>query len=351
MHFDEYVLKLEDGTEFAGSPIGNWRKAAGEVVFNTSMCGYQEILTDPSYAGQLIVMTYPLIGNYGTASTATESDGIYASGLIVSECCAAPSHWQREETLHGYLLKHGIPGLAGVDTRALTRHLRKMGTMKGAFLGQGIVLDDPEFCGRSYMPSNEAFFVPGAGQWKVAVVDYGVKHNIIRSLSAMGADVYVFPGNVSAGEVLSIAPDGVVLSNGPGDPSSYTGSLPCIRELAESKPVMGICLGHQLLGMAFGAETYKLKYGHRGGNHPVKDLQTGKVAITAQNHGYALRDNLRGDLRVTHVNLNDGSVEGIAHKHLPAFSVQFHPEAFPGPEDSNYLFTNFRSVVEAISHA
>ncbi|HSL93271.1 MAG TPA: carbamoyl phosphate synthase small subunit, partial [Bacillota bacterium] len=350
-HFDEYVLELEDGTQFAGTPIGNWRKASGEVVFNTSMCGYQEILTDPSYAGQLIVMTYPLIGNYGTTSSAMESDGIYAAGLVVSECCAAPSHWQREETLHGYLLGHGIPGLAGVDTRALTRHLRKMGTMKGHFQGQGILLADPDFGGRNYDISGEAFHVPGSGTWRVAVVDYGVKHNIIRSLSAMGADVYVFPGDSEASEVLSVAPDGVVLSNGPGDPSSYTGSLECIRQLAFSKPTMGICLGHQLLGMAFGAETYKLKYGHRGGNHPVKDLRTGRVAITAQNHGYALRDKISEDLRITHINLNDASVEGIAHKHLPAFSVQFHPEAFPGPEDSNYLFTNFRAMVQAASHA
>ena len=351
MHFDEYVLTLEDGTEFTGSPIGNWRKSSGEVVFNTSMCGYQEILTDPSYAGQLIVMTYPLIGNYGTAPSATESDGIYAAGLIVSECCALPSHWQREDTLHGYLLKHGIPGLAGVDTRALTRHLRKEGTMKGVFGGQGILLDDAGFSGRDYRPSAEAFHVPGSGDWKVAVVDFGVKHNILRSLSAMGADVYVFPGSATASEVLSVAPDGVVLSNGPGDPSAYGASLDNIRQLTLRKPTMGICLGHQLLGMAFGAETYKLKYGHRGGNHPVKDLQTGRVAITAQNHGYALRQNIGADLRVTHVNLNDGSVEGIAHNHLPAFSVQFHPEAFPGPEDSHYLFTNFRNMVEAASHA
>lgn len=353
-------LVLEDGSVFAGEAFGARGVSLGEVVFNTGMTGYQEVLTDPSYCGQMVTMTYPLVGNYGTSASAGESARPQVAGFIVHDACPAPSHWQSDTSLEAYLWRHGICGLAGVDTRALTRHLRAAGTLRGAIVSaspdavdtdavlaavRAWRLEDPV----PRVTTPQPYRIFGGGP-RIAVLDLGVKQNILRCLAQYDADITVLPAHTPAGAILDLEPGGVVLSNGPGDPKDLRGVIATVRELLlgpQPVPIFGICLGHQVAALALGADTYKLKYGHRGANHPVKDLATGRVAVTSQNHGYAVAgDGLeRLGLRVTHKNLNDGTVEGMVHKDLPLWCVQYHPEAAPGPEDSRDLFERFLDEV------
>jgi len=361
MHHDEGLLILEDGSLYSGRRIGTWQTRLGEVVFNTSMTGYQEILTDPSYAEQIIVMTYPLIGNYGISAESAESTRIHANGLIISENCHSPSHWQSFAALHDYLEQHNVPGLSGVDTRALTRRLRTQGTMRGFFadspsdyvLWKQDLLDHHSSKDiTEKVASTRPYCAKDSGSWRVAVVDFGAKAGIVRSLAALDAEVWVYPGVSPLTDILACHPDAVVLSNGPGNPEDCSTGVELARQLVTRLPIMGICLGHQLLGLALNGTTYRLKFGHRGGNHPVKDLQTGRAFITAQNHGYALAASSNADFAITHANINDGSVEGIRHKELPAFSVQFHPEASPGPNDALGLFKQLQELAEVgVQHA
>jgi carbamoyl-phosphate synthase small subunit len=371
-------LVLEDGRVFQGKAFGAIREAAGEVVFNTAMTGYQEILTDPSYAGQIVAMTYPLIGNYGITWEDAESRGVWPQGFVVREYSDLFSNWRGRIDLTHYLKEHGVAGITGVDTRALTRHLREGGAMRGligtspdtsALLSR--VRASPPMAGRDLVhevtvassytweqPTPLLFGLPEergapepvpageaglpAGPLKVAVLDCGVKYNILRRLVDVGGKVRVFPADTPAEHILMEDFHGVVLSNGPGDPAALPGIVEQARRLAEQVPVLGICLGHQILGRAFGYPTYKLKFGHHGANHPVKRLETGRVEITSQNHGFAvdLGSGGRG-LVETHVNLNDGTNEGFRHAELPVFAVQYHPEASPGPQDAAYLFREF----------
>ncbi|MHB1126631.1 MAG: glutamine-hydrolyzing carbamoyl-phosphate synthase small subunit [Bacillota bacterium] len=348
------VLVLEDGTVFRGQAFGYPGKTNGEVVFNTGMTGYQEVLTDPSYTGQIVTMTYPLIGNYGVNEEDEESQGPKVRGLVVREFCSYPSNWRSKETLEEYLIRYHIPGIAGLDTRALTRKIRSHGTMRGVLSSQeedvnnpaGLVEEAASLCVNGpglvrSVTTSTPYHIPGDGP-RVAVMDFGIKQNILRVLGSMGCDLTVFPSSVAASEVLSAEPDGVFLSNGPGDPKDVPEAIETIRTLIGQKPIFGICLGHQILGLAMGADTYKLKFGHRGSNHPVKDLANQRVYITSQNHGYAIKaETLPENLAVTHINLNDSTVEGMTHRELPIYSVQYHPEAAPGPEDSRYLFDQF----------
>ncbi len=361
-------LVLADGRAFAGHSLGATGETLGEVVFNTSLMGYQEIISDPSYHGQIVTMTYPLIGNYGFNDEDHEAQCDYLAGFIVREGCAWPSNWRSRDDLDGYLKKRGIVGIAGIDTRALTKHIRDAGAQTGIIStvdhnrasltrkaaeyptldGRDLVRDVT--CEKSYawkegLWTREGGYANPAAKkanFTVVAFDYGIKHNILRNLAACGCKVEVVPAQTSAAEVLAKNPDGIFLSNGPGDPAAVTYAVDTARELIRKKPIFGICLGHQILCLALGGTTYKLKYGHHGGNQPVMDLTTGKVEITAQNHGFAVDiDSLGGDVECTHVNLNDRTVEGMAHKKLPVFSVQYHPEASPGPHDANYLFARF----------
>jgi len=375
------VLALEDGTWYRGVAAGALGEARGEVVFNTSMTGYQEVLTDPSYAGQIVTMTAPQIGNYGVAPGDAESQAPKVAGFVMREASPLASNWRAEGTLRDYLVRHHIVAIADIDTRALTRVLRSAGVMRGvigtgqvdpaelvekaraipkmegADLVQGVTCASPfewrEFAGEAGDAAHDEFGIPPEARAKrrlrVAAYDFGVKHNILRRLDAYNCDVHVFPATAPATDLLKIEPDGIFLSNGPGDPAALRYAIDNVRELVNRAdvPMFGICLGHQILGLAVGGETFKLKFGHRGANHPVKDLQSGKVEITSQNHGFAVDPgSLPADVTVTHQNLYDGTVEGFRHTTKPIFSVQYHPEASPGPHDADYLFRQFVEQME-----
>jgi len=366
------VLALADGRVFHGEPCGALGEAEGEVVFNTSMTGYQEILTDPSYRGQLVCMTYPLIGNYGINLEDVESRRPWVNGFIVKEACAFPSSWRGRVRLDAYMKEHAIVGIQGIDTRALTRHLRDHGAQEGII---STVERDPErlvarararpgLIGRDLVGEvtverpygwHEGAWAPGRGylpppapRFRVTAYDSGIKQNILRRLASLGCAVEVVPAQTPAAAILEKKPDGVFLANGPGDPEGVPYLVESVRGLIGKAPIFGICLGNQILGLACGGTTYKLKFGHHGANHPVRDLLTGRVEITAQNHGFAVdpKSVARFGLEETHVNLNDGTSEGMRHRELPIFSVQYHPEASPGPHDAYYLFHRFVELME-----
>ena len=384
------LLALEDGRVFRGEAFGAAGTTTGEICFNTSLSGYQEVLTDPSYFGQIVAMTNPHIGNYGINVLDEEARGPQVRGLVIEELSEAPSNWRSEESLHDYLHRHGIPGIQEVDTRALTKHLRQAGAMKACLTteamtpeqavdrarrGDGVVgMDfvrevtpkqafdwDPtdaesrpwkltqagNQAGELRDALGNAFgFLPPV-RHRVVAYDFGMKRNILRGLRQRGLAVRVVPADTSAEEVLAMDPDGIFLSNGPGDPGALDYIHKNVRSLLGKKPIFGICLGHQILGYALGGKTFKLKFGHRGGNQPVKDLTTGRVSITAQNHGFAVDpESLPADVEVTHSNLNDGTVEGLRSKSMPVFSVQYHPEAAPGPHDAEYFFDQFANLID-----
>ena len=374
------LLALEDGTWYRGVAAGASGEARGEVVFNTSMTGYQEVLTDPSYAGQIVTMTAPLIGNYGVATGDAESQAPRVAGFVMRESSSVASNWRAEGSLRDYLVRHNIVAIADIDTRALTRVLRSAGVMRGVIatgqvdpdelvqraraipqmegsdLVRGVTCDQP-FQWREVAPGrgeadHREFGVSplrrATRRLRVAAYDFGIKWNILRRLDAYGCDVHVFPAGATASDLLAIEPDGLFLSNGPGDPAALPYAIDNVRELLKTDvPMFGICLGHQILGLAVGGQTYKLKFGHRGANHPVKELSSGKVEITSQNHGFAVDPgSLPADTEVTHLNLYDGTVEGFRHTTKPVFSVQYHPEASPGPHDADYLFQQFLESME-----
>ena len=354
-------LVLADGTTYTGTAFGATATAIGEVVFNTGMTGYQEILTDPSYAGQIVALTYPLIGNYGVNPDDFESKRVQVSGFIVKELADAPSNWRSEGTLDSFLKTHNVVGIAGLDTRALTQNLRSHGVMMGALSSEktpeelhaalAAAAGYGEVVYTRQVTTPEPYVWPSAtgdAKYRIALMDYGVKFNILRSLAALGAEVTVYPAFTPAEDVLATNPDGIFLSPGPGDPALLGDIIQNVRVLSHAKPTMGICMGNQLLGCAFGGHTFKLPFGHRGANHPVKDLETGRVVITSQNHGYALAaDGFHDpDVEVWQINLNDGTVEGLRHKTLPVFSIQYHPEASPGPADSRDYFARFLRMID-----
>ncbi len=382
------ILALQDGTVYEGFSFGADVDTYGEVVFNTSMTGYQEILTDPSYAGQIVLPTYPLIGNYGINELDTESRKIQVRGFIVREECLEPSHYLSSKTIHQFLQENNVPGICGIDTRALTRKLRSAGVMMGYLTTTrtpsealaelrrlpdygstdfvkdisttqtyqwGLPCDScfnqkpclkrgknvPYLCGIKSLRTKNP-------KYRIAAFDCGLKYNILRQLSLRGCSITVVPCTTSAPEILDMNPDGILLSPGPGDPKLLNYAVDTVRGLVGQKPIMGICLGNQLITHAFGGTTFKLKFGHRGGNHPVKDLKTGRTYITAQNHGYAVDAScLPAELEITHINLNDNTVEGLRHKSLPIFSIQYHSEDSPGPWDSRYLFDQFVTMIKA----
>jgi carbamoyl-phosphate synthase small subunit len=372
------ILALEDGSWFQGVAVGAPGHTEGEVVFNTSMTGYQEVLTDPSYAGQIVTMTAPQIGNYGVVGTDEESDKPQVAGFVMRDASPVSSNWRAEGTLKDYLTRHNIVAIGDIDTRALTKKLRSGGVMRGIIAtgavdpaalverargiahmeGSDLVKDVT--CAEAYdfetsladTVTEASYGVPPLRRAKrplrVAAYDYGIKLNILRRLAAHGCKVRVFPASTPAAEVLAWKPDGIFLSNGPGDPAAVTYAIDNIKEIAKTDvPTFGICLGHQLMGLALGARTYKLKFGHRGGNHPVKQLESGAIEITSQNHGFAVDpDSLPSNVKVTHLNLYDGTVEGLRHTDKPIFSVQYHPEASPGPHDADYLFQEFLDEME-----
>ncbi len=383
------ILALEDGTVYEGIAFGAATTQSGEICFNTSMTGYQEILTDPSYRGQIMTMTCPLIGNYGVNEVDCESDAVHVRGFVIEELCDVPSSWRSSQSLHDYLDQSGVPGIEGIDTRALTKKLRDVGTMRATLTTDGSLsadeavkaaqdaapmagsdfvkevsteenfLWDPEnTLSRRWTvvnPSVDTVFEETDGeqyetlppvQHKIVAYDFGLKRNILRSLRRAGFEVEVVNSRTPAAEVLAKNPDGIFLSNGPGDPASLDYIHAEVKQLIGQKPIFGICLGHQILAHAFGGETFKLKFGHRGGNHPVKDLRDGKISITSQNHGFAVKgDSLPEEIEVTHVNLNDETVEGMKHREHPIFSVQYHPEAAPGPSDASYFFEEFSELI------
>lgn len=384
------ILALEDGTVFEGIGFGAETTQTGEICFNTSMTGYQEILTDPSYRGQFVTMTCPLIGNYGTTDADAESGEIHVRGFVIEELCDIPSNWRSERSLHQYLADSGVPGIESVDTRALTKRLRESGAMRATLCTDGSLDADGAIEAAKQAPPMEGSdFVkevttPDGYQWdpesklsrewtivnpsvdepleeedgemyrplpdakyRIVAYDFGIKRNILRSLRQHGFEVEVVNSRTPAADVLAKNPDGVFLSNGPGDPAALDYIHSEVKQIIDQKPVFGICLGHQVLAHAFGGKTFKLKFGHRGGNHPVKDLRTGKIAITSQNHGFAADgDSLPDHIEVTHINLNDDTVEGMRHRDYPVFSVQYHPEAAPGPSDADYFFEEFANLIE-----
>jgi carbamoyl-phosphate synthase small subunit len=350
----EAILALEDGRIFKGQSFGAKGESHGEVVFNTSMTGYQEVLTDPSYKGQIVAMTYPLIGNYGVNDEDAESCKPFLGGFVVKEYSKIASNWRSKKTLGDYLKENNIPGIEGIDTRSLTMHIRQAGAMKALLSTEDMdetslvkkAKASPGLVGidlvKEVIPS-KPYEWNAKGRLKVVVLDCGAKFNIMRELARNDCRVTVVPATASAKEILSLKPHGIMLSNGPGDPGALTYVVKTVQDLIGKLPIFGICLGHQMLGQAFGGKTYKLKFGHHGGNQPVKDLKTGKVAITVQNHGFCVDINTlnQKELEITHMNLNDETLEGMRHKKLPIFSVQFHPEACPGPKDAEYLFEKF----------
>ena len=390
------ILALADGTTFEGRAFGAQGECVGEVVFNTAMTGYQEVLTDPSYKGQIVCMTYPLIGNYGINPEDIESRHPFVEGFIVKEGSPYPSNWRKSKSLEAYLQEWGIVGIQGIDTRALTKHIRDKGAMEGVISSVDLnheslvekAQSSPGLIGRDLVTevSCSEPFGWGQGEWRwgqgytddrvpttneaevqttqldlfgqpssvigrryrVVTIDCGIKYNILRQLVSTGCDVVVVPSSSTADEILALNPDGIFISNGPGDPEGVMYLVETTRQLIGRRPIFGICLGHQILGLALGGRTYKLKFGHHGANHPVKELHTGRVEITTQNHGFAVDiDSIPGgDVELTHVNLNDGTVEGMRHTRLPLFSVQYHPEASPGPHDSRYLFNRFIALME-----
>ena len=371
------MLALEDGRVFRGRSFGAHTERIGEVVFNTSLTGYQEIFTDPSYAGQIVVLTNPQIGNYGTSPSDAESARPYIEGLVVREFSPISSNWRSTEVADEYLERNGIPVIGDIDTRAVVRHLRAHGVMRGCL---STAVDDPEALvakarGHRTMEGTDLASVvstkqsyswdaeeprngtgdtllpttneEAADELHVVAYDFGIKQNILRMLTRENCRVTVVPAQTSAADVLAMAPDGVFFSNGPGDPEPLAYAQKTIQELQGKTPLFGICLGHQLFGLALGGKTYKLKFGHHGGNHPIKNLETGKVEITSQNHNFNVDpESLPKDVAVTHVNLNDNTLAGLKHKSDPMFSVQYHPEASPGPHDSHYLFRDFRRMME-----
>jgi carbamoyl-phosphate synthase small subunit len=371
------LLALEDETMFAGRSFTGHGEAVGEVVFNTSMSGYQEILTDPSYCGQMVTMTYPLIGNYGINDEDIESDRIQVKALLVKEYQESPSNWRSQRSLAEYLKSNNIPGIQGIDTRALARHIRVQGAMKAALSTQDLDPDSliekarksPNMIGRDLVRevtceepflwqegrvvtmdgSLDQFRWPERrGSCQVVALDFGVKYNILRSLEQRGCTVLVLPAHGDSKIIDRLEPDGVFLSNGPGDPAAVTYAIETIKDQIGKRPIFGICLGHQLIGLALDGKTFKLKFGHRGGNQPVKDLASGKVEITSQNHGFCvdMQSMIDPDIELTHINLNDHTLEGLKHRKIPLFSVQYHPEASPGPHDANYLFDRFIGMMK-----
>lgn len=345
-------LTLSDGTVYEGVSFGYEGDGIGEVVFNTGMTGYQELLTDPSYVGQIVNMTYPLIGNYGVNSLDVESTAPHVRGFIVRDYCEAPSNWKCEETLADYLKKNRIVAIHSIDTRALTRKIRNYGAMAG-IITQKMPSPEDILKLQSFKIENavkevstkEIYRIAGTNGMRIAVMDYGLKRNILTSLSRCGYDLTVFPADTPYQEVLAENPDGIMLTNGPGDPAENVAAIKNLQELIGKKPMFGICLGHQLLALAHGGKTVKMKYGHRGSNHPVKDLETGRVYITSQNHGYVVDgDSVRGVGEVSHLNWNDRTVEGVRYD-KNTFSVQFHPEARPGTNDTGYLFQRFNQMI------
>ena len=376
----EAILALEDGRVWRGTGFGASQQVVGEVVFNTSMTGYQEILTDPSYCGQIITMTYPLIGNYGVNNQDVESRRVFAEGFVVRELSRAVSNWRADGSLDQYLKASGIPGISDIDTRSLVRHIRERGSMRGCLSTRGASPEEviararsaPEMvgldlasvvtCKQPYSWSDDQSSAYGSparlhpgftsaslapARFHVVAYDFGLKYNSLRNLAALGCRVTVVPAGTSAEQVDELNPDGVWLSNGPGDPEPLTGVIGNMRKLITRYPIFGICLGHQVLGLAMGGRTYKLPFGHHGGNQPVKDLATGRIEITAQNHGFAVdADSLPSDCEVTHLNLNDNTVEGLKHRNLPVYSVQYHPEAGPGPHDASHLFQRFVKMMD-----
>jgi len=381
----EAILALEDGRTFRGLAWGAHGERTGEIVFNTAMTGYQEILTDPSYAGQIVTMTYPEIGNYGVNAEDVESRRPFVEGFVVRELSQIVSNWRASMSLDEYLKRHGIVGISEIDTRALVRHIREKGAMRACvssvdsdersviekarnapeMLGRNLV--DEVTCGDSYQwtgigeeqktldpvgefsHDKQSLLQPGEEPFRVVAYDFGVKYYILRYLAAVGCEVTVVPARTPADDVISLAPDGVFLSNGPGDPAALTGIVAQIKRLLGAAPIFGICLGHQLLARAFGGDTFKLKFGHRGGNQPVKNMRSGRIEITSHNHGFAVDPESlnQNEIELTHFNLNDGCLEGMRHKNLPVFSVQYHPEAGPGPHDAAYLFHEFVAQMRA----
>ena len=364
------IIALEDGTIFEGEGFGAAGEAAGEVVFNTSLTGYQEILTDPSYCSQIVTMTYPLIGNYGVNDSDVESSKVQVSGLIVKECCKYPSNFTSQRSLSQYLKDSNVVGVEDLDTRALTRHIRQKGAMKAIiWAGEDKVSNDELVdkakawhglvgadlvkkvtCKESYVWNTQKGLGKNlkSSRFNIVAYDFGIKYNILRILESLGCRITVVPANTTAEQVLGQNPDGIFLSNGPGDPAAVTYAIDALKKLIGKKPIFGICLGHQLIGHALGGSTYKLKFGHRGGNHPVRNMETGSVEITSQNHGFCVdMESLKPTgVKMTHLNLNDLTCEGIADLDKNVFCVQYHPEAAPGPHDSGYLFEKFFSMIE-----